>query len=378
MNVTITRTAFDPGARVLAVSDIHGHPDWLRRVLVRANYRAGEDYLVIVGDLIEKGPDSLGAIREAMALSAASERVFVLMGNVDLWRVSGILDDSGASDGWLYRNVADFTRYWGSSLFTELCREVGISYDSLVDFSAARAEVARRFADELHFLASRPVILDTPTACFVHGGLPCPLAEIDSLTTRDAFDCLKYDAFLGDLARRGESRFPRPVVVGHWPVSLYRSDILSPEPYLDEAHNVIAIDGGCGLKRDGQLNCLILAPDGGVDWVAVDDLPTVTALDAQAPSANSISIGWGDNGVRRLDEPAPEGYAAVAHIRTGRRLLIPAGDIWEEDGESYCQDITDYILPVTAGDTLAVIKVMPDGLLAKRAGVVGWYRGRYA
>lgn len=376
MNVTITHADFVPGARVLAVSDIHGHADRLRRVLALADYAPGEDYLVIVGDIIEKGPACLDALHTVMALDAASDRVYVLAGNVDLWRVNGILDDSGDNDEWLYRNVTRFRDRWGSSLFTDMCAEAGISYDSLAGFSAARSAIAHRFAEELHYLAARPTILDTPHYCFVHGGLPCPLDAIDSLTAVDPFACLKYDDFLGDLAARGAGRFPRPVIVGHWPAILYRHAIPSLDPYLDATYNVYSIDGGTGVKREGQLNCLILEGD-RVSHVAVDELTTVTAREAQAPSTDPLTIVWGDNAIRRLDAPAPAGYAAIEHIRTGRRLCIPDDYFYEEDGELYCQDVTDYALPVEPGDLLRVIKTMPDGVLAKCHGVIGWYRGQY-
>jgi len=50
-----------PGQRILVVSDVHGHFNHLVQLLRKLEY-GGDDILVIVGDLIEKGPESLRAV----------------------------------------------------------------------------------------------------------------------------------------------------------------------------------------------------------------------------------------------------------------------------------------------------------------------------
>lgn len=380
MNATIRRIEFAPGSRVIVISDIHGHADWLRRLLTKAGYHPGEDYLIIVGDLIEKGSDSLGVVREAMRLAAESPRVTVMMGNNDLWRLEQLREPTPKRDQILFDTTAYFANHWGGSLFYEMCREAGVTYTSLADLPAARERIARIFAAEIDFLAELPTVLVTPQYYFVHGGIPCPEDELDTLTAHNAYDCLKYDDFRGDLAARQAPRFSRPVIVGHWPVGLYRRTISAHDPLVDEVYNVISIDGGCGLKRDGQLNALILTPDdGGLAWMCVDDLPTVRALDAQAASDDPLSINWGDNEVRRFDDTTRPGYALIEHIRTGRRLWIPDDDFYTDDeGRLYCRETTDYALPVKPGDTLSLVKAMPDAAIVKRDGIVGWYHGRWA
>lgn len=43
-----------------------------------------------------------------------------------------------------------------------------------------------------------------------------------------------------------------------------------------------------------------------------------------------------------------------------------------------CDDYTDYVLPVSPGDALALVEVTPDGCIVKKNGVVGWYFGKLA
>ncbi|PZX13502.1 serine/threonine protein phosphatase 1 [Palleronia aestuarii] len=73
-----------PERPVCLVGDIHGRHDLLRAMLVRiaAEPAAGRARLVILGDMIDRGPASAGVLRELRALHAADpERVICLMGN---------------------------------------------------------------------------------------------------------------------------------------------------------------------------------------------------------------------------------------------------------------------------------------------------------
>lgn len=40
--------------RLIAISDIHGHLDRFKELLRKVNYDPVEDYLVIIGDFVEK------------------------------------------------------------------------------------------------------------------------------------------------------------------------------------------------------------------------------------------------------------------------------------------------------------------------------------
>ena len=50
--------------------------------------------------------------------------------------------------------------------------------------------------------------------------------------------------------------------------------------------------------------------------------------------------------------------------------------LWEKDGETYCEDSTDYLLPVAPGDRLSVVRQISDRALCKKDGATGWYFGR--
>ena len=168
------------------------------------------------------------------------------------------------------------------------------------------------------------------------------------------------------------------VVVGHWPVTLYRTDIPVARPWIKEDQHIVSIDGGCVLKVDGQLNALII-PDitqEHMDYVAYDGLPVVTALDDQAPSQDSFNIRWSDSVVEILEEG--EDVCWCRHVSTGREMWILRHYLYtrQSDGLTHTEDTTDYELPIQAGDRLALVTECSRGYLMKKHGVTGWYRGR--
>lgn len=64
--------------RTVVVGDVHGCLDELRALLERVSFRPGDDLLVSVGDLVNKGPDSAGVVRLVRSLGGRA-----VMGNHD-------------------------------------------------------------------------------------------------------------------------------------------------------------------------------------------------------------------------------------------------------------------------------------------------------
>ncbi|EPE08028.1 ser thr protein phosphatase family [Ophiostoma piceae UAMH 11346] len=60
--------------RFVFVGDVHGQRKSLDELLEKINFETGHDHLVLVGDLINKGPDSAGVVQLAMDLGASAVR----------------------------------------------------------------------------------------------------------------------------------------------------------------------------------------------------------------------------------------------------------------------------------------------------------------
>ncbi len=370
MPIKIKKLDLEPGRRILVTSDIHGHPDLLDNLLCRAGF-CESDYLFIVGDIVEKGPDSLLALRRVMELSER-ENVIVLLGNVDAWRLSMLESLSPDTSERFYKYLLRMREWKGASLFDDVAGELGITLNSPAEVLAAKEQITLHFSPEYNFLRSLPAVVETQKYIFVHGGLPS--ADLDSLKDRNVFDVLKFDNFMS-----ASHAFDKYVIVGHWPVTLYGEDIAQANPIINREKRIISIDGGCGLKRDGQLNLLIIpelnSPPGDITSIYADNLKVVTALDAQDASANPTYIKWLDNKIKILERG--EHFSLCEHISSGRRIRIYneyIGNLAEEI--TYTTDFTDYSPQVMPGDSLSLVYETPEGYIVKKKGVSGWYHGR--
>ena len=157
----VIRPNIEPGRRVVAVSDIHGNLPFLRGVLDKARF-SPDDVLVIVGDLLEKGENSLDTLRYVMELQK-DHTVYTLCGNCDhIDRV--LLEDHSAPDGnfsdqMRQRYGADSPRsgpdetmwpvlecWWEHSVLLQMAAEAAIPFPKgPEDLPALRAALRERF-----------------------------------------------------------------------------------------------------------------------------------------------------------------------------------------------------------------------------------------
>ena len=65
----------------------------------------------------------------------------------------------------------------------------------------------------------------------------------------------------------------------------------------------------------------------------------------------------------------------VRETETGYELDILTKNLYGESGEVRCNDCTDYVLPLEAGDEVSVVETTSRGYFVKHNGVSGWYGG---
>ncbi len=376
IRTTIEKIPAEPGQRLLVTSDVHGHLDHLVQLLRKMEYD-GNDILVIVGDLIDKGPESLRTVQYVMDL-CRRHPVYVSMGNVDIARVQKIYDDSPGAEERFVEYLQWMEQYWKGSMCQEMLVDLGVSVRQVTVENAPEymRMIREQFREELDFLRSRPTILTAGRFLFVHGGVPTD--EPDALEGTEAYPLLKNDAFW----EQGYHFDHYTVVTGHWPVWIYRSDREDGCPLLDRERNIFCIDGGCGLKRAGQLNGLLLsdcfADDPDVSWTSHDQFPLFTALEPRAGMPARVHINYYDSEVELLEEPG-EMDGGVGKIRrrgSGEILEVPLDWVrrWS-DGKLHCENYCDSILPVEAGDRLSLIYRAGNRSYVKKQGQAGWYDG---
>lgn len=354
----ILRTEFQPGRRIIAVSDIHGNLPFFRALMDKIALTP-DDILVLVGDMLEKGRDSLALLRHLMELEK-THRVYPLCGNCD-----GLVLRFFETDLLDERFFSFYLPQHPESTLRQLAREGG--FDQTDDLPRLRADLRAAYPDIHKWLAGLPTILETAHLLFVHGGVP----SLEGMEKLDRWACMKNDDFLG----QGHS-FSKWVIVGHWPVTLYDEHIPSAAPMVLADRKIVSIDGGCVLKADGQLNALILPSEDSdqFSWQAFDGLPAVTALDPQEPSPRSVNIRWGRSALQLLEEG--EETSLCLHLESGEILPILNQYLRLGPKGLWCEDSTNYALPVAPGDTLSLVAATKQGYLCKKEGVSGWYYGR--
>lgn len=354
----VIRPVFEPGRRIIAVSDIHGNLPFFLALMDKIGF-ASADILVLLGDMLEKGQDSLPLLRHLMELSQTCT-LYPLCGNCD-----GLVLRFFETDELDERFFSSYLPRHPESTLRQLAREGG--FDQTDDLPKLRRDLRAAFPREWEWLKAMPTILETEHLVFVHGGVP----SLEGMEELERWKCMKNDNFLG----QGHT-FDKWVVVGHWPVTLYDPCIPSSAPLFVRDRKIISIDGACVLKVDGQLNALMLPTEDSEDftWTAWDGLPTARALDPQKASEDPVNIRWGRSALELLERG--EELSLCRHLETGREMYILNEYLRQGPAGLWCEDSTDYRLPVSSGDLLTVVKKTKAGFLCKKEGVTGWYYGR--
>ena len=358
MKAAVKYVDFKLYKRVIVISDIHADVGGFRGVLDKVKF-SPEDALVIVGDILEKGKDSLQMLHLIMEMYQQGN-LYLVAGNNDtlLWE--------------LYQDpVPDeaVCRYMNSrkySLFKDMAEQLHLPYETVDEVAVLRETIEISFSKEIEFLESMPHILDCPFATFVHAGL-----KPGSLEEQDMEYCLAVTEF----ASR-EDIFEKPVIVGHWPSSNYSTDRIQANIYRNQKTNVISMDGGNSMKSWRQINYLILDGEGNeLEEGYYDNLPKIRILEDQAENEGYYSLIFPNTAVEIRG--VREGKTVCYVPGLDKEILQDSNRIYEYKGKTYCWDTTTYDMPVKAGEILSSCGMTPEGLLIKRGGVVGNYHGEF-
>ena len=345
------------GQRIIAISDIHGNLDVFIKLLKKIHF-CHQDILVIVGDLLEKGPKSLETLRYIMKLSRSHE-VYPILGNCDMALLSLNSNDDNDRLKWYLKTH--------KSAIHEMYHVLGKIIDEDTDMSGLKANLLEHFHEEIEWLSNLPHILVAGQYIFAHAAI-----ESENLEENDVQSVISNGGFLKE-----EHQFSHTVVVGHMPCVVYQDEVACANPIIDTKKNIISIDGGNVLNISGQLNALII-PDCNhkkVSYDFMDLLPRAYVLKSQHPRKDkeSTNVRWTDGKVKVLEHS--DGLSYCMHLITGQKLWILDDVLSEEDGIMWADEGTDYELTLEQGEEVSVVRMTSRGHLVKKDGVMGWYYG---
>lgn len=337
-----------PVRRLIAVSDVHGSFSLFKALLEQVGFRPGEDGLVVVGDLVQKGSENLKTLRYAMKL-ARYPHTYFLHGNHELK-----LETDAAG---IFEYVSWFRE---RSLYGEMLRSLGVGLPASVEeIPAMLRAVESAYGPELQFLRDLPDILETEHMIFAHAGLTDEDTQHQRLGPVTAWPGFFAEA----------PSFRKLLVVGHYPTANYVRDALFNGVLFDRARNVLTIDGGAGVMGVSQLNGVILHPATAQwTWESVDSFPKIQAPCDQAHQPGE-PILWPDTGVEVLKRGAA---CSLCRYANGLVAEVPNTMLLERDGQTLTDDFPTERLAVQKGETLSLIAACPDRLLVMKRGRAGW------
>lgn len=242
-------------------SDVHGCYAEMMEALTQ--WDREHETLVVMGDLIDRGPDSLRVVQELHALQQTyGEKVVVLAGNHDQ-----------SFSRWAGHAHPEMMTYAYKETHNETIESC---YPSRKRFKKAsrkqRGEHVRHlFKPELRFLLNLPLYLETEHCVFVHAGINLQ-AENWRYDTH-AMTHIREPFYLSN------TKAQKRVFFGHTPTSLIRedapisalfktgSDAFQPETedhsvWLSEHGDKVGLDGG--VSFGGQLNAVRVDAQGRV------------------------------------------------------------------------------------------------------------------
>ena len=354
MKTKVMRLKLDPNKRILITSDIHGGVDILKRLLEKVNF-SQNDYLFILGDLIERGPKSLETVRYVIKLVSCGN-TFVLKGNND-----SLADEikNGTLDIPLFNFITD-----RGSLYTELCNELGIKVNNADDLKKANQEVYNGFKKEIDFLYELPHIIETERFLFAHAGID----NYECLEENDPERVMRQDTFANY-----SSVAPKLTFVGHYPSVVYSNKIPNYSPKRNFQNRVISIDGGYAVKDEGQINMVIVDSENNIniDYIYDDSLLECKVKTKQIGNNDYDLIIWGREKFEVLEEYDDECLCLLENKKT---ISIPKMFLYKQRDKWYCMDYTNRILSLEEGERVKFVKSYKDLSLVKYGPVAGWVK----
>lgn len=344
--------------RIIAISDIHGHLDIFKALLESVELQ-DEDHLVILGDFINKGPNSLDTLRYMMTLSKRP-RTYILKGNHEYFICQYVYKKEANDQFLAYLKERHF-----QSIIHDMIEDIGLDLDAFKSCNDLNQLLLDHYAKEYHYINTLPVIAFIDDTIFVHGGYD-PSIDIENDENR----LLKFDAF-NERSGVQDSR----VVVGHWPTANMRKNRNSNAPFFNDEKHIISIDGGLGVKYSGELNALLIKKKEGTTHISYRQentfKPARIKKSHRFPQEEKFFINYPDFDIEVIEKGNQ--MTLCRHLESGKQLSI--FNTLLDYSDSKVQVITTYInhfLNLNVGDEVEVCRVYEDCALVKHNDELGW------
>jgi len=354
--IKIQDLTFPSDSRIIVISDIHGSLEIFKRLLKKVDYHPNQDFLILLGDFAQKGKEPLKTLRFIMELSRL-ERVYPVLGNCDRGNYKVFFDE------WLETEFKKLLDQKGSVLY-DMKKEYSMLNPSFDELSLKEKQITLSgyFKEEITFLKSLPLMIDTPDFIFVHAGID-KIRDYRMSYFRTVY-MKRYFYYQGHLS-------DKIVVCGHMPVTIYQKDEFNDNIIIDLKKKIISIDGGMVVKEGGQLNALIINYEKGKYLFSTayeDGLKRKKLMKPSIKNNRGKGICWPNYDVEVLDKR--EYFTKVRVVATGDVTYLKNEYLRENKA---FDDAPASILGINRGEEVGIVNDNFEGyVLVKYHGTQGW------
>ncbi|MDO4804138.1 MAG: metallophosphoesterase [Lachnospiraceae bacterium] len=209
---------------VYACSDIHGQYSLFRQMLDGISF-SDDDFLYILGDVIDRGPGSIPMLQDIMG----RENIICIMGNHELMMYTEYRLP-GKESYWLHSSNG------GRATQKDFEKLSAAEQEQTLDFIESMALQIDLEVDGTRYLLSHSDFI----------------RERDSVLFRDVDYRVAFDTVWNSpwrmweyVTKRKYSKDGRFHVIGHVPVQYVQENPVKTNAYIDKKHKIINIDLGC-------------------------------------------------------------------------------------------------------------------------------------
>ncbi|WP_414050775.1 metallophosphoesterase [Macrococcus animalis] len=339
--------------RTIVVSDIHGSIELFKQLLEKVNF-TDNDRLIILGDIIDKGPNSIGLIEYVSEL-LKKEYVHMILGNCDC-----IFDE--LEEDYLYHYMS-----YRHTIVHEALDKLGKTLDDYATQGEMAADIRKHFGYLHDVVRDLPLMIETEDFIFVHAGLD----------QQNYMNTSRYNALNMRFFYQQTHDAEKMVVVGHFPTCNFVEDgLMSNNIKINQSSRIIDIDGGNQVKYNGQLNAMIITyndDDYLIETTFIDDYPRREIIqDFEVAYQEPHTFTYPHFEIEVLEGDAY--FTQAKHVQSGVDFMVKTEFIKEtESGYRLKDDYTDFFMDVTVGEIVAVIDESYLGYtLIMKDGITGW------
>ena len=344
--------------RIIVISDIHSHLDRFIQLLHKVHYDPEYDYLVILGDFVEKGDQALETLHYIQELDQ-NKKVFVLLGNCE-WALKAMLElEEFAKDIPTY-----FKRVDKNGLVRDTYKKLSIS-SKTENWLSIQRRIRDALKEELDYISRLPLSLKVNEEfLFVHAGIDKVGYESCSLSSLLEMQDFYYRGHNLDL----------DVVIGHIPTSNFRNTI-DNSILINKKERMIGIDGGTGVKPISQLNAFIITKKNNhitYKKEYVRNYPIIHAIkDIQVQNNPSHKISYPNFEVEVLEKGNE--FSKCIRISDHQTINIKNEFLYTRNNKAYClDDYTDHLLNTKKGQKIEICGVYGSYIYGILNNELGW------